>query len=189
VPAVRGLGLDRVGVETGKSGVIKVDGYSQTNIPSIYAVGDVTNRANLTPVAIHEGVCFVETVFHGNPTQPDHALIPTAVFTQPEIGTVGMGEEEASKTGKIDVYVAEFKPMMHTLAGKEERMLMKMIVAQESQKVLGVHIVGHAAGEMIQMAGIAVKMGATKADFDATMAVHPTASEELVTLKAPTRST
>jgi glutathione reductase (NADPH) len=187
IPATKGLGLDTVGIETGRGGAIVVDGYSQTNIPSIYAVGDVTNRANLTPVAIHEGVSFVETVFHGNPTQPDHELIPTAVFTQPEIGTVGLGEEVARAQEPIDVYVAEFKPMMHTLAGKEERMLMKMIVAKESQKVLGVHIVGHAAGEMIQMAGIAVKMGATKEDFDRTMAVHPTAAEELVTMKTPTR--
>ncbi len=187
VPNVHGLGLDLAGVEQGDKGKIVVDEYSCSSVPSIYAVGDVTDRVNLTPVAIREGVAFVETVFHDNPTSPDHELIPTAVFTQPEIGTVGMGEEEARESEPIEVYAAAFRPMMHILAGSEERMLMKLIVSKMTRKVLGCHIVGHGAGEMIQLAGIAVKMGATKEDFDATVAVHPTAAEELVTMKTPTR--
>lgn len=185
VPMSADMGLEEVGVELGRKGAVKVDGYSQTSVPSIYAIGDVTDRVNLTPVAIREGVAFVETVFKGNPTQPDHELIPTAVFTQPEVGTVGMGEEEARDIEDIEVYRSAFRPMMHILAGKEERMLMKLIVSKATRKVLGCHIVGNAAGEMIQMVGIAVKMGATKEDFDRTVAVHPTAAEELVTMKDP----
>ena len=187
VPNVRDLGLELAGVEQGRKGQIAVNEYSQTSVPSIYAVGDVTDRVNLTPVAIREGVAFVETVFHDNPTSPDHDLIPTAVFTQPEIGTVGLGEEEARDIEDIEVYEATFRPMMHILAGNSERMLMKLIVSKATRKVLGCHIVGHGAGEMIQLAGVAVKMGATKEDFDATVAVHPTAAEELVTMKTPVR--
>ena len=187
VPNSKDLGLDAAGVEVGRKGEIKVDQYSQTSQPSIYAVGDVTDRVNLTPVAIREGVAFVETVYHDNPTSPDHDLIPTAVFTQPEIGTVGLSEEDAREQEDIEVYAAAFRPMMHILAGKSERMLMKLLVSKATRKVLGCHIVGHAAGEMIQMAGIAVKMGATKEDFDRTVAVHPTAAEELVTMKTPVR--
>jgi glutathione reductase (NADPH) len=187
VPNVRDLGLDLAGVEQGRKGQIVVNEYSQTSVASIYAVGDVTDRVNLTPVAIREGVAFVETVFHDNPTSPDHDLIPTAVFTQPEIGTVGLGEEEARDIEDIEVYEATFRPMMHILAGSSERMLMKLIVSKTTRKVLGCHIVGHGAGEMIQLAGVAVKMGATKEDFDATVAVHPTAAEELVTMKTPVR--
>ncbi len=179
------LGLDEVGVETGRKGEVKVDTYGQTSVPSIYAVGDVTDRVQLTPVAIREGVAFVETVFKNNPTSPDHELIPTAVFTQPEIGTVGMTEEEARDKYDVDVYRAAFRPMQVVLAGREERMLMKLIVDKATRKVLGCHIVGPAAGEMIQLAGVAVKMGATKEDFDRTVAVHPTAAEELVTMKEP----
>ncbi len=188
VPNTHGLGLENAGVEMGRKGEIVVDGYSQTNIPSIYAVGDVTDRVQLTPVAIREGAAFVDTIFHGTPTQADHDLIATAVFTQPEIGTVGMGEEEARESEEIEVYKSAFRPMAHILAGKSERMLMKLIISKATRKVLGCHIVGHAAGEMIQMAGIAVKMGATKEDFDRTMAVHPTAAEELVTMKTPVAS-
>jgi glutathione reductase (NADPH) len=188
VPCTAGLGLENAGVKLGRKGEVLVDGYSQTNIPSIYAVGDVTDRVNLTPVAIVEGGAFVDTVFHGVPTQPDHEMIATAVFTQPEIGTVGMGEEEASACEDIDVYKSVFRPMAHILAGKSERMLMKLIVSKASNKVLGCHIVGHAAGEMIQLAGVALKMGATKEDFDRTMAIHPTAAEELVTMKVPVGS-
>jgi glutathione reductase (NADPH) len=185
IPNSRDLGLEQAGVELGRKGEIKVDRYSQTTVPSIYAVGDVTDRVNLTPVAIREGVAFVETVFKDNPTMPDHELIPTAVFTQPEIGIIGLGEQEADAQEEIEVYRSTFRPMMHILAGKSERMLMKMIVSKSSRRVLGVHIVGQAAGEMIQMVGIAMKMGATKEDFDRTMAVHPTAAEELVTMKEP----
>lgn len=187
IPNTAGLGLENAGVKLGRKGEVVVDEWSQTSTPSIYAVGDVTDRMALTPVAIREGAAFSETVFNANPTKPDHSLVPTAVFTQPEIGTVGLSEEQAREEQEIEVYAASFRPMIHTLSGRQEKMLMKMIVAKESQRVLGVHIIGHGAGEMIQMAGIAVKMGATKADFDQTVAVHPTASEELVTMKTPVR--
>ncbi|MEL6998337.1 MAG: glutathione-disulfide reductase [Pseudomonadota bacterium] len=187
IPNTAGMGLENAGVALGKKGEVIVDAWSQTNIPSIYAVGDVTDRMALTPVAIREGQAFAETIFNSNPTKPDHELVATAVFTQPEIGTVGLGEEQAREEHELDVYVSTFRAMMHTISGRDEKMLMKLIVDKSSQKVLGVHIVGHGAGEMIQMAAIAVKMGATKADFDRTVAVHPTASEELVTMKTPTR--
>ena len=179
------MGLEEVGVKLGHKGEIKVDDYSQTAVPSIYAVGDVTDRVNLTPVAIREGMAFVETVFNNNPTSADHELIPTAIFTQPEIGTVGLSEEDARDSYDVEIYRAAFRPMQVILAGRQERMLMKLIVDKASRKVLGCHIVGPAAGEMIQLAGVAVKMGATKEDFDRTVAVHPTAAEELVTMKEP----
>lgn len=188
VPNTDGLGLEDVGVELGRKREIRVSEYSQTGVPSIYAVGDVTDRANLTPVAIREGMAFVETVFKGNPTKPDHELIPTAIFTQPEMGTVGLSEEEAKALGPIEVYATSFKPMQQSFAGRSEKVFMKLIVSQESRKVLGCHIVAPGAGEMIQLAGIAIKMGATKEDFDRTVAVHPTMSEELVTMKTPTRT-
>ncbi|MEM7439341.1 MAG: glutathione-disulfide reductase [Pseudomonadota bacterium] len=186
-PNTANLGLDTAGVALGKSGEILVDGVSKTNVDSVYAIGDVTNRVALTPVAIREGMAFVETAFKDNPTNPDHDLIPTAVFTQPEIGTVGLSEEEARASHDIEVYAAAFRPMQHILAGRDERMLMKLLVEKGSRKVLGCHIVGHGAGEMIQLAGVAVKMGATKEDFDRTCAVHPTAAEELVTMATPVR--
>lgn len=186
-PSTVGMGLEEVGVKLGRKSEILVDDYSQTAVPSIYAVGDVTDRANLTPVAIREGMAFVETVFKGNPTKPDHDLIPTAIFTQPEMGTVGLGEEEAREQEPIEVYATSFKPMQSAFAGRSERVLMKLIVSQATRKVLGCHIVAPQAGEMIQLAGIAVKMGATKEDFDRTVAVHPTMSEELVTMRNPTR--
>ncbi|MEO0914545.1 MAG: glutathione-disulfide reductase, partial [Pseudomonadota bacterium] len=184
-PNSAGMGLEELGVKLGRNGAIEVDQFSQTAVPSIYAIGDVTDRVNLTPVAIREGMAFAETIFKANPTPVDHALIPTAVFTQPEIGTVGMTQEEAEEDHDIEVYRATFRPMFHAFADRDQRMLMKLIVDKVTQKVLGVHIVGPAAGEMIQMVGIAVKMGATKADFDRTMAVHPTAAEELVTMREP----
>ena len=181
------LGLESLGVEMGDRGQVIVDDYSQTAVPSIFAVGDITDRANLTPVAIREGMAFVETVFKSNPTKPDHDLIPTAIFTQPEMGTVGLSERDAAARGPIDVYTTSFKPMRQAFAGEQEKVFMKLVVCQTTQRVLGCHIVAHAAGEMIQLAGIAIKMGATKADFDRTVAVHPTMSEELVTLRNPTR--
>ncbi len=187
-PNTADLGLQTVGLETGRAGEVVVDAWSQTRVPSVYAVGDVTNRVNLTPVAIREGAAFFETVFNANPTRADHEDIPTAVFTHPEIGTVGLTEEEARGRERIEVYRSAFRPMMHILAGRSERMLMKMIVSSDTRRVLGVHIVGQAAGEMIQMVGIAIKMGATKEDFDRTMALHPSAAEELVTMKEPTRA-
>ena len=183
------LGLEDVGVALGRKGEIVVDDYSQTGVPSIYAVGDVTDRANLTPVAIREGMAFVETVFKGNPTKPDHELIPTAIFTQPEMGTVGLSEEEAGASEEIEVYATSFKPMQQAFAGRDDRVLMKLIVSKATRVVLGCHIVAPQAGEMIQLAGIAVKMGATKEQFDATCAVHPTMSEELVTMRNPVRTT
>ena len=188
-PNTDGLGLAGVGVQLGRGGEVVVDDYSQTAVPSIFAVGDVTDRVNLTPVAIREGMAFVETVFKGNPTPVDHALIPSAVFTQPEFGTVGLTEEEAADQEPIEVYSTTFKPMNHSFAGREDKVMMKLVVSKETRKVLGCHIVADGAGEMIQMAGIAVKMGATKEDFDRTVAVHPTMAEELVTMKEPVRST
>jgi glutathione reductase (NADPH) len=186
VPATRGLGLENVGVATDRNGAIVVSGVSQTNVASIHAVGDVTNRVNLTPVAIREGHAFADIVFGGKNVEVDHDKIPTAVFTTPEIGTVGISEEAAvAAYGDVDVYKTSFRPMRATLSGREDRVMMKIVVAAADDRVLGVHILGEGAGEMVQLLGIAVKMGATKADFDATMAVHPTAAEELVTMRAP----
>lgn len=182
------LGLEELGVKLGRQGEIEVDEYSQTAVPSVYAIGDVTNRVNLTPVAIREGMAFVETVFKGNPTPVDHDLIPSAIFTQPEMGTVGLSEEAAREQEPIEVYCTSFRPMNTAFIGKPDRVLMKLIVSQESRKVLGCHIVAPQAGEMIQLAGIAVKMGATKEDFDRVVAVHPTMSEELVTMRTPVRT-
>ena len=184
-PYVDGLGLEDAGVSLSDGGAIAVDEFSRTNVPSIYAIGDVTDRVQLTPVAIREGMAFAETVFNDNPTRPDHDLIATAVFTQPEIGTIGMTEAQAREGHDVDIYRSVFRPMINVLAGREEKMLMKIIVDKASDKVLGVHIVGHHSGEMIQCAAIAVKMGATKKDFDRTMAVHPTSAEELVTMRDP----
>ncbi|MGB0959049.1 MAG: glutathione-disulfide reductase [Halocynthiibacter sp.] len=188
VPVTEGLGVEEQGVTIKKGGAIEVNDYSQTAVPSIYAVGDVTNRINLTPVAIREGAAFVDTVFHGKPTKPDHDLVASAVFTQPELGTVGLSEEEARANGPIEVYSAQFKSMQSGFAGRDDKILMKLVVCQKTRVVLGCHIVGDHAGEMIQLAGIAVKMGATKEQFDQTVAVHPTAAEELVTMKTPTRT-
>jgi glutathione reductase (NADPH) len=184
-PNTGGLGLSEAGVKLGRNGEVVVDDWSQSSVPSIYAVGDVTDRLALTPVAIREGHAFADTVFGATPTKAEHALVPTAVFTQPEIGTIGPTEAEAGAAHDVEVYAASFRPMQATLSGRDERMLMKMIVDKASQRVLAVHIVGHGAAEMIQMAGVAVRMGATKADFDRTVAVHPTAAEEIVTMRTP----
>ncbi|WP_332461084.1 glutathione-disulfide reductase [Acuticoccus mangrovi] len=186
-PATEGLGLQAAGVALDQQGAVIVDHESRTNVPSIYAIGDVTNRVNLTPVAIREGHAFADTVFGDKPTHVDHSLVPTAVFSQPELGTVGLTQEEATTIySAIDVYTSTFRPMLHTLSGRDEKMFMKVLVDAETDLVLGVHLMGHGVGEMIQLLGIAVKMGATKADFDATVAVHPTAAEELVTMRTPT---
>lgn len=185
-PATAGLGLEDAGVKADKNGFIKIDDYSKTNVDNIWAVGDVTNRVALTPVAIHESMCLIETEYKNNPTKPDHDLIATAVFSQPEIGTVGLSEEGAGeKYDELNIYRAHFRPMKNTLSGATEKMMMKIIVDAKSDLVVGVHVLGHGAGEMAQALGIAVKMKATKADFDRTMAVHPTAAEELVTMYAP----
>jgi glutathione reductase (NADPH) len=188
VPNTADLGLENTGVELGRKGEIMVDKYSQTAVPSIYAIGDVTDRVNLTPVAIREGMGFVETVFKGNPTPVDHDLIPTAIFTQPEFGTIGLSEEDARDSEPVEIYATSFRPMQSSFAGRNDRVLMKLVVSQASRKILGCHIVAPGAGEMIQLVGIAIKMGATKEDFDRTVAVHPTMSEELVTMKAPVRT-
>ena len=188
VPNTAGLGLEGLGVQIGARGEIVVDGYSQTAVPSIFAVGDVTDRIALTPVAIREGHAFADTVFGGKLRQADHDLVASAVFTQPEFGTVGLTEEAARAQGRIEVYTASFRPMQSLFAGRQDRVLMKLVVCQATRRVLGCHIVGPAAGEMIQLAAIAVKMGATKEDFDRTVAVHPTMAEELVTMRKPTRA-
>ncbi len=187
VPNSDDLGLEGLGVERGRRGQIVVDEYSQTGVPSIYAIGDVTDRVNLTPVAIREGMAFVETVFRANPTPVDHDLVPTAIFTQPEMGTVGLSEEAATEQEPIEVYTTSFRPMQTAFAGKTDRVMMKLLVSRKTRRVLGCHIVAPGAGEMIQLAGIAVRMGATKEDFDRTVAVHPTMSEEIVTMKTPVR--
>ena len=187
VPNTTSLGLEAAGVAVDETGAIKVDGYSRTSRENIWAVGDVTNRVQLTPVAIHEAMCFLETAFKNNPTKPDHALIATAVFSQPEIGTVGLTEQDAARTFKaVEVYRAVFRPMRNTLSGSTEKMLMKLIVDADSRKVVGAHILGPDAGEMAQLLAIPMKAGCTKEDFDRTMAVHPTAAEELVTMYKPT---
>ncbi|WP_417434219.1 glutathione-disulfide reductase [Hoeflea sp.] len=185
-PNTDGLGLDKAGVKTGHKGEILIDEYSRTNVESIYAVGDVTDRVQLTPVAIHEAMCLIDTLYHDRPTSPDHDLIATAVFSQPEIGTVGLSEDDASKTyDELEIYRAEFRPMKATLSGRSEKTIMKIVVNAADRKVIGVHILGHEAGEMAQILGIVLKAGCTKDDFDRTMAVHPTASEELVTMYTP----
>ena len=186
IPNVAGLGLDRAGVELTPHYAVKVDDYSRTSTDNIHAVGDVTNRVNLTPVAIREGHAFADTLFGGKDVKVDHSMIPTAVFSQPEVGTVGLTETEARKChNALDIYKTSFRPMKHTLSGRDERMLMKLVVDADSDRVLGCHICGPDAGEMAQLLGIAVRLGAKKSDFDATMAVHPTAAEELVTMRDP----
>ena len=187
-PNSRNIGLEAVGIDVGRRGEILVNELSQTSVPSVYAIGDVTDRVNLTPVAIREGMAFVQTVFHDNPTPVDHDLIPSAVFTQPEMGTVGLSEEAAREQEAIEVYSTSFRPMRTSFADNDERVLMKLIVSKSNRKVLGCHIVAPGAGEMIQLAGVAIKMGATKEDFDRTVAVHPTMSEEIVTMRNPVRT-
>lgn len=185
-PNTEGLGIEAAGVETGKLGEIIVDEYSRTNVRNIWAVGDVTNRLQLTPVAIHEAMCFVETAFKDNPTAPDHQVVATAVFSQPEIGTVGLTEEAAGKRfNHVDVYRAHFRPMRNILPGRDERMLLKLVVDGQTGLVLGAHVLGPDAGELAQMLGIILKAGLTKEEFDRTMAIHPTAAEELVTMYTP----
>jgi glutathione reductase (NADPH) len=186
-PNVRGLGLDKAGVAINpENGGIAVDGFSKTSVDNIYAIGDVTHRINLTPVAIREGHAFADTVFGKREVRVDHANIPTAVFSQPEVGTVGLTEDQARDLfSHVDIYKATFRPMKATLSGRDTRMLMKLVVDGLTDRVLGCHIVGDGAAEMVQVLGIAVKMKATKADFDATMALHPTAAEELVTMRTP----
>lgn len=183
-PNVMGLGIEALNMRIHEHGGIEVNEYSRTSVANIYAVGDVTNRVNLTPVAIREGHAFADTLYGGRPTPVDHTNVPTAVFSEPEVGVVGLTETQArERLAKLDVYKTTFRPMKATLAGRDTRSFMKLLVDGITDCVVGCHIVGPDAGELIQVVGIAVKMGATKADFDATMAVHPTAAEELVTLR------
>lgn len=179
-----GMGLEKVGVKLKPNGAIAVDGYSKTSVDNIYAIGDVTDRVALTPVAIHEGMAFADTVFAGKPRAFDHGDVPSAVFSQPPVGTVGLSEADArAKYGDVDIYKSEFRPMKQTITQGSERAMVKLIVDRESQRVVGVHVVGADAGEIIQGFGVAVKMGATKEQFDATVGVHPTLAEELVTMR------
>jgi glutathione reductase (NADPH) len=183
-PNTSGIGLETAAVALGKRGEIKVDAASQSNVPSIYAIGDVTDRVNLTPVAIREGHAFADSLFGKKTWTVDHHLVPTGVFSTPEIGTVGLPEHEAAKAyGKLDIYKSRFTPLKGTLSGRKEKTLLKLVVDAASQKVVGCHILGPDAAEIVQMAAIAMRMGATKADFDATMALHPTMAEELVTMR------
>jgi len=185
VPNTAGLGLERAGVALGERGEVEVDAFSRTNVPNIYAVGDVTNRVALTPVAIREGQAFAETVFNNNPIAVDHSEIGTAVFAEPEVSAIGLTEAAAATHGNIDVYVARFRPMANTLSLRSERMIMKLITEADGGKVLGLHVLGAGAAEIVQMAAVAIGMGARKSDFDRAVAMHPTAAEELVTFKSP----
>jgi glutathione reductase (NADPH) len=183
-PNIMGLGLDKLHCEIAEHGGIAVDEFSRTSVRNIYAVGDVTHRINLTPVAIRDGHAFADTVYGGKSIPIDHTYVPTAVFSQPELGVIGLTEAQArEQLDKVDIYKTSFRPMKATLAGRDTRSFMKLVVDGTTDRVVGCHIAGPDAGELIQVIGIAVKMGATKADFDATMAVHPTAAEELVTMR------
>ena len=186
-PNVANLGLEKANVAINpRNGGIAVDNFSRTSVPNIYAIGDVTHRLNLTPVAIREGHAFADTVFGKRTVEVDHAEIPTAVFSQPEVGTVGLTEAQGrAQFSHVDIYKSDFKPMKATMSGRDTRILMKLVVDATTDRVVGCHIVGDGAAEMVQLLGIAVKMKATKADFDATMALHPTAAEELVTMRTP----
>ncbi|WP_341703329.1 glutathione-disulfide reductase [Ferrovibrio sp.] len=187
-PNTDGLGLEAVGVKTDADGAVVVDEYSRSSIGNIYAVGDVTNRINLTPVAIREGHAFADTVFGKKPRKADHTDVPAAVFSQPPVGTVGLSEEAARKAyGEVDIYRTTFRPMRATISGRDERILMKLVVDARSDRVIGAHMVGPEAGEIIQGLAIAIKAKATKADFDATVGIHPTAAEEFVTLREKVR--
>ncbi len=184
-PNTKGLGLAEAGVRLTSGGAVEVDDWSQTSVPSIYAAGDVTGREQLTPVAIREGHAFADTVFGGTPVRFERHLIPTAVFTQPEIGTVGLTEDQARAKGPVQIYKTSFRPILNVLSGKSERTLMKLVIDANDRKVLGCHLIGPGSGELIQAVAIAVRMGATKEDFDRTVAVHPTVAEELVTMRTP----
>lgn len=186
-PHSKNLGLERVGVQTDPHGAIIVDEWSKTNVPGIWAVGDVTTRIALTPVAIADGRAFVETEFKDNPTPVDHGAVPSAVFSQPPVGTVGITEAEARAlgTGPIDVYRAKFRPMKFVLPGRDSKTMMKLIVDRETDKVLGLHMVGPDAAEIVQGFAVAIKAGATKKQFDATVGIHPSSAEEFVTMTTP----
>ena len=185
-PLTHDLGLEAAGVSTDAAGAILVDSHSRTTVPSIYAIGDVTNRMNLTPVAIHEGMAVAETLFNDNVSEPDHVNVPSAVFSQPSCGSVGLTEEAARKAGhEIDIYRSSFRPLRHAMTGRDEQTMVKLIVRKPDDRVLGVHMVGPDAGEIVQGFAVALRCGATKKQFDQTIGVHPTTAEELVTLRDP----
>ncbi len=185
-PNTEGLGLEEAGVTLTENGAVVVDEWSRTSVPHIYAVGDVTDRINLTPVALAEGRCFAETVYNNNPMTTDYTNVPSAVFSQPPVATVGLTEQEArAKVGRVRLFISRFKPMRNTLAQRDERTLMKLVVDAETDVVLGCHMVGPDAPEIVQGIAIALKCGATKAQFDATIGIHPTAAEEFVTMRDP----
>jgi glutathione reductase (NADPH) len=188
-PNVAGLGLETAGVRLNDKGAIEVDQFSRTSVPHIYAVGDVTDRLALTPIAIREGHAFADTVFGGKPTEVDHAYVPTAVFSEPEVGVIGLTEAQAREQfHTVEIFKTTFRPLKTVFVGSEARMLMKLVIDGATDRVVGCHIVGPDAGEIIQALGVAIKMGATKADFDATVAVHPTVGEEFVTMRTMTAS-
>lgn len=183
-PNINGMGLEDIGVELNRGKSIKVDEYSKTSVDDVYAIGDVTDRMALTPVAIHEAMCFLDTVYKDTPRSPDYRFVPTAVFSDPPIGTVGLTEEQAAaEYGEIDVYTSRFRPMKHSLTKRDHYSYMKLIVAAKTDQVVGCHMIGDDAAEIAQGLGIALKMGASKADFDATIGIHPTAAEEFVTMR------
>ncbi|KAK4767214.1 hypothetical protein SAY86_014964 [Trapa natans] len=187
-PNTKNLGLDSVGVKMSKNGAIEVDEFSQTSVPSIWAVGDVTDRVNLTPVALMEGGALAKTLFLNEPTKPDYGAIPSAVFSQPPIGQVGLTEEQAiQQYSDVDIFTANFRPLKATLSGLPDRIFMKLIVCAKTNKVLGLHMCGEDSPEIMQGFAVAIKAGLTKADFDSTVGIHPTAAEELVTMRTPTR--
>ena len=186
-PNTKGMGLGEIGVGINEAGAVIVDEWQRSSVPNIYAIGDVTDRINLTPVAIAEGRAIAETLFNDNPTKMDHANVPSAVFSQPPIGAVGLTEERArAEYGEVDVYMARFKPMKNTLSGREERTLMKLVVDARSDRVLGCHMLGPDAPEIVQGLAIAIKSGATKNMFDQTVGIHPSAAEEFVTMREKT---
>jgi len=183
-PNTAGLGLEAAGVELAADGAVVVDAYSKSSVDSIHAIGDVTNRLNLTPVATAEGMALARTLFGGTPTPVDHENVPTAVFAHPNLATVGLSEEKArARHGTVDVYKSSFRALKHTMGGSEEKVFMKLVVDTASQRVLGAHMLGPDAGEIIQGIAIAIRLGATKAQFDATIGIHPTAAEEFVTMR------
>ena len=185
-PRTRGFGLEEAGVALDEQGAVSVDAFSRSSVSSIWAIGDATNRINLTPVAIHEGICVAKTLFGGVDTKPDHTGVASAVFSQPAIGTIGLSEAAARETYReIDVFRSTFRALKHTLTGRDEQAMMKLIVDRASDRVVGIHMVGADAGEIVQGFAVALKCGATKAQFDATIGIHPTSAEEFVTMRDP----